>query len=135
MAQQPLMWHQRLWEEPPVLLQWLSSISVRSMQWWTSEESIKEPPSGTLRRTHKNSHHVPGVDDACHMSLYKSKKLWVSDSKGNLVQTDQQGNQLQKVQTSGRFEGYHTVTQSGSLFFTDKHNNVIKKIKKKFPNH
>ncbi|XP_065938679.1 tripartite motif-containing protein 3 [Magallana gigas] len=71
---------------------------------------------------------VPGVDDVLHISLGKSGRLWVSDDVGNLVQTDLQGNQLQKIQTSGRDEGYHTVTQDGDLIYTDKDNKVINRI-------
>uniref|UniRef100_A0A8W8LRX9 B box-type domain-containing protein n=1 Tax=Magallana gigas TaxID=29159 RepID=A0A8W8LRX9_MAGGI len=71
---------------------------------------------------------VPGVDDVLHISLGKSGRLWVSDDVGNLVQTDLQGNQLQKIQTSGRDEGYHTVTQDGDLIYTDRENKVINRI-------
>jgi sugar lactone lactonase YvrE len=62
------------------------------------------------------------------MSLDKSGRLWASDWYGKLVQTDLQGNQLQKIQTSGRYTGYHTVTQDGELIFSDGDNKVIKKI-------
>nr|XP_011433583.2 tripartite motif-containing protein 2 [Crassostrea gigas] len=71
---------------------------------------------------------VPGVYNVCHISLGKSGILWVSDNGGNLVKTDLQWNQLQKIQTNGRFEGYHTVTQDGDLIFTDKENKVINRI-------
>ncbi|XP_065939430.1 tripartite motif-containing protein 5-like [Magallana gigas] len=57
---------------------------------------------------------TPGVNDVFHISLGKSGRLWVSDYGGNLVQTDLQGKQLQKIQTSGGY-GYHTVTQNGDL--------------------
>nr|XP_034312077.1 uncharacterized protein LOC117684374 [Crassostrea gigas] len=73
---------------------------------------------------------VTGVDCVCHISLGKSGRLWASDRKGNLVQTDLQGNQL-KIQTSGGSEGYHTVTQNGDLIYVDKKNRVIYKIKQK----
>eukprot|EP00105_Crassostrea_gigas_P024303 XP_011444516.1 PREDICTED: uncharacterized protein LOC105340256 [Crassostrea gigas] len=71
---------------------------------------------------------VPGVDRVFHISLGKSDILWVSDLDGNLVQTDLQGNQLQKIQTSGEIESYHTVTQDGDLIYTDKDNKVINRI-------
>ncbi|XP_065938412.1 E3 ubiquitin-protein ligase TRIM71-like [Magallana gigas] len=71
---------------------------------------------------------VPGVDSVFHISLGKSGRLWVSDTLGNLVQTDLQGNQLQEIQTSGRSEGYHTVTQDGNLIYTNRKNKVIKRI-------
>nr|XP_034317848.1 uncharacterized protein LOC105346070 [Crassostrea gigas] len=71
---------------------------------------------------------VPGVDGVFHISLGNSGRLWVSDDFGNLVQTDLQGNQLQKIQTSGRDEIYHTVTQDGDLIYTDQDNKVINRI-------
>ncbi|XP_078312641.1 uncharacterized protein LOC144619152 [Crassostrea virginica] len=71
---------------------------------------------------------VPGVDSARHVSVDKPGRFWVSDSNGNLVQTDLQGNLLQKIQTSGRDEGYHTATQDGDLIYTDKYKKVIYKI-------
>eukprot|EP00105_Crassostrea_gigas_P044012 XP_019928160.1 PREDICTED: E3 ubiquitin-protein ligase TRIM71-like [Crassostrea gigas] len=71
---------------------------------------------------------VPGVDRICHVSLLKSDTLCVSDWRANLVKTDLQGNQIQKIQTNGRDEGYHTVTQDEDLIYTDKHNKVINRI-------
>ncbi|XP_062573894.1 uncharacterized protein LOC134235764 [Saccostrea cucullata] len=70
---------------------------------------------------------VPDVYNVCHMSLDQSGRLWVSDNAGNLVQTDLQGNQLQKIETSDGY-GYHTVTQDGDLIFTDKYDDVINRI-------
>eukprot|EP00105_Crassostrea_gigas_P013248 XP_011429530.1 PREDICTED: uncharacterized protein LOC105329800 isoform X1 [Crassostrea gigas] len=68
------------------------------------------------------------VDNVFHISLGKSGRLWVSDSNGNFVQIDLQGNQLQKIQTSGGSGSYrHTVTQDGDLIYTDR-NNVINRI-------
>ncbi|XP_052686812.1 uncharacterized protein LOC128165910 [Crassostrea angulata] len=71
---------------------------------------------------------VPGVDNIWHISFSKSGTVWGSDYHGNLVQTDLQGNQLQKIQTSGGY-GYHTVTQDGDLIYTDRKNKVINRIK------
>ncbi|XP_052690222.1 uncharacterized protein LOC128168150 [Crassostrea angulata] len=71
---------------------------------------------------------VPGVNSLYHLSLGKADRLWASDHSGNLVQTDLQGNQLQKIQTSGEFQGYHTVTQDGDLIYTDRKNKVINRI-------
>ncbi|XP_052685924.1 tripartite motif-containing protein 2-like [Crassostrea angulata] len=70
---------------------------------------------------------VPGVNRVYHVSLDKSGRLWGSDYEGNLVQTDLQGNQLQKIQTSGEY-GYHTGTQDGDLIYIDKINKVINRI-------
>ncbi|XP_052676927.1 uncharacterized protein LOC128158203 [Crassostrea angulata] len=71
---------------------------------------------------------VPGVNNLFHISLGKSGRLWVSDIYSNLVQTDLQGNKLQKIRTSGRDEGYHTVKQDGDLIYTDRPNKVINRI-------
>ncbi|XP_062566260.1 E3 ubiquitin-protein ligase TRIM71-like [Saccostrea cucullata] len=71
---------------------------------------------------------VPGVNHVYHVSLDQSDRLWISDSDGNLVQTDLQGNVIQKIETSGRREGYHTVTQDRDLIFTDKGKKVINRI-------
>uniref|UniRef100_K1Q3R5 Tripartite motif-containing protein 2 n=1 Tax=Magallana gigas TaxID=29159 RepID=K1Q3R5_MAGGI len=70
---------------------------------------------------------VPDVGSAFHISLGKSGRHWVSNRFGGLVQTDLQGNQLQKIQTSGGC-GYHTVTQDGDLIYTDSDNKVINRI-------
>lgn len=43
---------------------------------------------------------VPGVDSVDHIS--GSGKLWVSDLFGNLVLSDLQGKQLQKIKTNGK---------------------------------
>ena len=71
---------------------------------------------------------VQGVGSAWHISKDKSSRLWVSDDEGNLVQTDLQGKQLQKIKTSGEDEGYHTATQDGGLIYTDRHKKVIYRI-------
>ncbi|XP_061192384.1 uncharacterized protein LOC133200607 [Saccostrea echinata] len=71
---------------------------------------------------------VPGVDNAFHVSPDQSDRLWTSDNYGNLVQTDLQGNEVQKIKTNGGSEGYHTVTQDGDLIFTDQDKNIIKRI-------
>ncbi|XP_065938697.1 tripartite motif-containing protein 5-like [Magallana gigas] len=70
---------------------------------------------------------IPGVERVFHISLGQSGRLWVSDGRAYIVQTDLQGNQLQKIQTSVKSsEGYHTVTQDGDLIYTD--NKVINRI-------
>ncbi|XP_062579979.1 uncharacterized protein LOC134241977 [Saccostrea cucullata] len=57
---------------------------------------------------------------------YQSGRLWVSECVGNLVQTDLQGNQLQKIRTSG-VNSFHPVTQDGDLIFTDMDEKVLKR--------
>uniref|UniRef100_K1PVQ7 Tripartite motif-containing protein 3 n=1 Tax=Magallana gigas TaxID=29159 RepID=K1PVQ7_MAGGI len=91
------------------------------------KSDVKEKLSLSSSVTKVREYKVP-VDRVYHVSLGKSGRLWVSDCSGNLVQTDLQGNQLQKIQTSGRTEGYHTVTQEGDLIYTDKDNKVINRI-------
>nr|XP_022341709.1 uncharacterized protein LOC111135708 [Crassostrea virginica] len=62
------------------------------------------------------------------MSIDKPGRLWVNDYRGNLVQTDLQGKQLQKIQTSGTDQGYHTATQDRDLLYTDRDKNKIYRI-------
>uniref|UniRef100_A0A8W8LNT3 B box-type domain-containing protein n=1 Tax=Magallana gigas TaxID=29159 RepID=A0A8W8LNT3_MAGGI len=92
------------------------------------KSDVKQTLSLSSSVTKVRKYRVPGVDDVYHISLGKSGRLWVSDSEGNLVQTDLQGNQQQKIQTSGELEGYHTVTQDGDLIYTDRYNKVINRI-------
>lgn len=70
---------------------------------------------------------LSGIDNAWHISIGQSQKLWVSEINGNFVQTDAKGNHIQKTKTSGGF-GYHTVTKNGDLIYADESNNVITKI-------
>ncbi|XP_052678009.1 uncharacterized protein LOC128159018 [Crassostrea angulata] len=92
------------------------------------KSDVKQTLSLSSSVTKVREYTVPGVDDVCHISLGKSGRLWASDYIGNLVQTDLQGNQLQKIQTSGQDEGFHTVTQDGDLIYTDQDNKVINRI-------
>ncbi|XP_052685925.1 E3 ubiquitin-protein ligase TRIM71-like [Crassostrea angulata] len=92
------------------------------------KSDMKQTQSQSSSVTKVREYTVPGVDGVYHVSLGKSGRLWGSDKKGNLVQTDLQGNQLQKIQTSGGYEGYHTVTQDGDLIYIDKDNKVINRI-------
>nr|XP_034317843.1 uncharacterized protein LOC109617176 isoform X2 [Crassostrea gigas] len=92
------------------------------------KSDVKQTLSLSSSVTKVREYTVPGVYNVYHISLGKSGRLWVSDWSGNLVQTDLQGNQLQRIRTSGRSEGYHTVTQDGDLIYTDKRNKVIYRI-------
>eukprot|EP00105_Crassostrea_gigas_P013786 XP_011430215.1 PREDICTED: protein PML [Crassostrea gigas] len=93
------------------------------------KSDVKQTLSLSSSVTKVREYTVPNVDDVFHISLGKSGRLWVSDMVGNLVQTDLQGNQLQKIQTSGiKDEGYHTVTPNGGLIYTDTKNKVINRI-------
>uniref|UniRef100_K1Q1F5 Tripartite motif-containing protein 2 n=1 Tax=Magallana gigas TaxID=29159 RepID=K1Q1F5_MAGGI len=92
------------------------------------KSDVKQTLSLSSSVTKVREYTVPDVDHVCHISLGKSGRLWVSDQLGNLVQTDLRGKQLQKIQTNGRDEGYHTVTQDGDLIYTDRDNDVINRI-------
>ncbi|XP_052677529.1 uncharacterized protein LOC128158638 [Crassostrea angulata] len=92
------------------------------------KSDVKQTLSLSSSVTKVREYTVPGVCSVYHISLGKSGRLWVSDYIGNLVQTDLKGYQLQKIQTSGRDEGYHTVTHDEDLIYTDKVNKVINRI-------
>ncbi|XP_052684804.1 uncharacterized protein LOC128164827 [Crassostrea angulata] len=93
------------------------------------KSDVKQTLSLSSSVTKVRKYTVPGVDSVYHISLDKSGRFWASDESGNLVQIDLQGNQLQKIQTSGGHQGYHTVTQDGDLIYTDRKNKVINRIK------
>ncbi|XP_062579936.1 uncharacterized protein LOC134241941 [Saccostrea cucullata] len=86
--------------------------------------NVKQTLSLSSSVTEVREFTVPGDDKVFHMSLDQSGRLWVSDGDGNLIQKDLQGNQLQKIKTSGG-RGYHTVPQDGGLIFTDQEKKVI----------
>ncbi|XP_034312245.2 uncharacterized protein [Magallana gigas] len=92
------------------------------------KSDVKQTLSLSSSVTKVREYTVPSVHNVYHISLGKSGRLWISDNNGNLVQIDLQGNQLQKIQTNGRYQGYHTVTQDGDLLFTDNKNKVINRI-------
>ena len=96
----------------------------------TKEKSdVKQTLALSSSVTKVREYRVSGVDNARHVSVRKSGRLWVSDSNGYIVQIDSQGNQLQRIQTSGyRDQGYHSATHDGNLLFTDKYINVIYRI-------
>ncbi|XP_078339390.1 uncharacterized protein LOC111106627 isoform X2 [Crassostrea virginica] len=89
------------------------------------KSDIKQTMSLSSSVTKVREYSVPGVDSVWHISVDKSGRLWASDEKGNLVQTDLQGNLLRKIKTSGKGQGYHTATQDGDLIYTDKDKKVI----------
>ncbi|XP_052684806.1 uncharacterized protein LOC128164828 [Crassostrea angulata] len=92
------------------------------------KSDVKQTLSLSSSVTKVREYKVPGVDNVYHITHGKSGRLWASDDHGNLVQIDLQGNQLQKIQTSGEFQGYHTVTQGGDLIFTDGKKKIINRI-------
>ncbi|XP_022343914.2 uncharacterized protein LOC111136994 [Crassostrea virginica] len=92
------------------------------------KSDMKQTLSLSSSVTKVRQYSVTGVVNARHVSVDKPGRLWVSDGIGNLVQTDLQGNLLQKIQTSGKEEGYHTATQDGDLIYTDRYKKVIYRI-------
>lgn len=70
---------------------------------------------------------VPGVERLFHLSIDTAEKVWASDTSGNLVQTDLQGNMLQEIHTSRQGGGYHTVTENTDLIYADRENKFIYK--------
>ncbi|XP_022341832.2 uncharacterized protein LOC111135782 [Crassostrea virginica] len=91
------------------------------------KSDMKQTLSLSSSITKVREYSVPGVVGAYHVSLDKPGRLWVSDYRGNLVQTDLQGKQLQKIQTSDGL-GYHTATKDGNLIYIDQDKKVIYRI-------
>ncbi|XP_078339392.1 uncharacterized protein LOC144627183 [Crassostrea virginica] len=92
------------------------------------KSDMKQTLSLSSSVTKVREYSIPGVDSAYHVSVEISGRFWVSDDSGNLVQTDLLGNLLQKIQTSGTSQGYHTATQDGDLIYTDSDKKVIYRI-------
>nr|XP_022341350.1 uncharacterized protein LOC111135508 [Crassostrea virginica] len=91
------------------------------------KSDMKQTLSLSSSATKVREYSVPGVHSVWHVSVEKSGRLWVSDWEGNLVQTDLQGNLLQKIHTSDGY-GYHSATQDGDLIYTDKDKKKIYRI-------
>ncbi|XP_062597734.1 uncharacterized protein LOC134259149 [Saccostrea cucullata] len=113
-------------EIPPIATS-MKSCSEGIKQDERLESDKKQTLSLSASVTKVREFNVPGVDDVYHVSLDQPDRLWISDSKDNLIQTDLQGNMIQKIETSGG-HGYHTVTQGRDLIFTDKDKKVINRI-------
>ncbi|XP_061171084.1 uncharacterized protein LOC133180630 [Saccostrea echinata] len=63
---------------------------------------------------------------AYHLSILSSGKFWASNSWGNLILFDMDGNVLKKISTNVvDVIGYHTVTMEGHLLFTTAKSKVI----------
>lgn len=67
------------------------------------------------------------IDKVSHVSLDKSKRIWVSNISGTLIQIDPEGIRIQKKIISGGL-GYHTVTQDSDLIYANGETNCIMKI-------
>ncbi|XP_022341642.1 uncharacterized protein LOC111135666 [Crassostrea virginica] len=101
---------------------------MKSTEKQLEESKEKSDVKETYSVTKVREYSLPGIDNAHHVSVAKSGRLWVSDNQGNIVQTDLQGNQLQKIKTSGGCEGYQTGTQDGDLIYTDQDKKMIYRI-------
>ncbi|XP_062590547.1 E3 ubiquitin-protein ligase TRIM45-like [Saccostrea cucullata] len=112
----------------------MGTVSFSTLIKSTSEQDkdVKSDKKQTLSLsasvTKVREFNVAGVDGVFHVSPDQPGRLWISESKGNLVQTDLLGNVIQKIKTSGGDRGYHTFTQDRDLIFTDKDKNVINRI-------
>ncbi|XP_022317768.2 uncharacterized protein LOC111120980 [Crassostrea virginica] len=104
-----------------------SGFTEKQIKHKTKELVVRPSLSLASSVTKIREYRVPGVDRACHVSLGKAGRLWVSNDIGILVQTDLQGNLLQSLQTSGRNAGYHTVAQDGDLIYAERNKNVLNK--------
>ncbi|XP_062608575.1 uncharacterized protein LOC134270350 [Saccostrea cucullata] len=113
-------------EIPPTATS-MKSTSEQTKQCKHVKSDKKQTMSLSASVTKVREFYVPGVDRVFHVSLDQSDRLWISDEYGNLVQTDLQGNVIQKIKTSGG-HGYHTVTQDRDLILTDKDKNIINRI-------
>nr|XP_022336253.1 uncharacterized protein LOC111132721 [Crassostrea virginica] len=94
----------------------------------SKKSDMKQILSLSFSVTKVREYRVPGVDSVFHVSVEKSGRLWVSDNKGYLVQTDLQRNLLQEIQTSIGDQGYHTATQDGDLVYTDRDKKTIYRV-------
>ena len=99
----------------------------QQMEQHIKKSDMKQTLSLSSSVTKVREYSVPDVDNACHVSVDKSGRLWVSDSRGILVQTDLQGKQLQEIQTSGG-SLRHTATQYGDLIYTDRDKKTIYRV-------
>ncbi|XP_022341640.1 uncharacterized protein LOC111135665 [Crassostrea virginica] len=100
----------------------------RQLKQSKEKSDVKQTLSLSSFVTKVREYSVPGVDSVWHVSVDKSDRLWVSDGSSNLVQTDLQGKQLQKIKTGVGAQGYHTATQDGYLIYTDRDKKVIYRI-------
>ncbi|XP_052718570.1 uncharacterized protein LOC128190531 [Crassostrea angulata] len=116
-----------------LLILFVSGLNIDDHTWKQIKENWKKSemnPTLSLSSSvfKVREYTVQGVHNVYHISLNKSDRVWVSDWNRNFVQTDLLGKLLQKIQTSGADEGYHTVTQDGDLIYTLRKNKVINRI-------
>ena len=80
--------------------------------------------------TKKREFRVPAVGNACHLSMGKSGRLWVSDLWANLAEIDIEGDLLQNIRISflGDNNGYHAVTRDGDLVYKDSNKKSIRRV-------
>ncbi|XP_061168557.1 protein PML-like [Saccostrea echinata] len=103
--------------------------SLEQLKKYRKKSAKKQTLSLSTSVTKVKELYVPGVYSVYHISLEQSDRLWISYSYGNLVQTDLQGKEIQRIKTCSE-RGYHTVTQDGDLIFTDQDKKVINRITK-----
>nr|XP_022312753.1 tripartite motif-containing protein 3-like isoform X1 [Crassostrea virginica]XP_022312754.1 tripartite motif-containing protein 3-like isoform X1 [Crassostrea virginica] len=103
-------------------------LTEKQLEQSNKKSDTKQTLSLSSSVTKVRKYSVPDVDNAFHVSADKSGRLWVSHDEKYLVQTDLQGNLLQKIQTSSAYEGYHTATQDGGLIYTYRNKKMIYRI-------
>ncbi|XP_061171077.1 uncharacterized protein LOC133180621 [Saccostrea echinata] len=64
-----------------------------------------------------------------HLSPLPPNRFWATEGSGNLIQSDMEGNILQKISTSMWYIiGNHTVTTEGELLYTDNNENTVYRV-------
>ncbi|XP_062580297.1 uncharacterized protein LOC134242230, partial [Saccostrea cucullata] len=70
---------------------------------------------------------VSGVYQCLHISRVSTDRVWICDSKGNLILTNTTGDTLDKVTDLFQFgAGIHTVSSASAVIYIDSDHNIIK---------
>ncbi|XP_062594198.1 uncharacterized protein LOC134255694 [Saccostrea cucullata] len=78
------------------------------------------------RIVYQKSVTVSGVSRCYHISRVTSDRVWISDTKGNLILTNTKGEELDHVTDRGSDDGGHTVDSNGDLIYIDRNYNINK---------
>ncbi|XP_062605150.1 uncharacterized protein LOC134279839 [Saccostrea cucullata] len=111
------------------------SVSVDNTAMKPAQKQIKEDRKKPEKKlmslsatvTKVREFYVPGVQSVNHISLDQLNGIYVSDSCGNLVQTNFRSSKLCEIRTSVEC-GHHTVTSNANLIFTEREKKVIYRI-------
>ncbi|XP_062590361.1 uncharacterized protein LOC134251966, partial [Saccostrea cucullata] len=70
---------------------------------------------------------VSGVSECSYITHVSSDRVWISDTKGNLILTNTRGDILDRVTDLYKYiGGVHTVTRDSGVIYEDSHHNLIK---------